>query len=112
MHAEMRPAIWIRRVGGFVSAQSAAPISIQPHRKPRLGRLVIQNNRVAKGIGKRTLAAAVGHASEGHASVSGARYSRELVDCGTSRVIKRDTNLIWVIRISRTERLRLDDVRR
>src|SRR5438132_7716770 len=99
----MRPAIWIRRIGGFVSAQSAAAVPIQPHRKPRLGRLVIQNNRVAKGIGKRTLTATGGDASKGDAAVSGTRYAREMVDCCASRVIKRDTNLVGVIRLSGTE---------
>src|SRR5438105_13015100 len=35
VHAEMSPAIWIVRSRRLVSAQGAAPIRIQPHRKPR-----------------------------------------------------------------------------
>src|SRR5207244_10362949 len=64
--AEMGPAGWILRSGRVVPAQRAAPVPIQPDCKPCLGRLVIQNNRVTKGIGKRTLTAAVGYSSEGH----------------------------------------------
>src|SRR5204863_9962007 len=83
---------------------------IQPDGKPRLGRLVIQNNRVAKSIGERALTAAIGYSSEGHTAVGGTRYARELVDCCASGVIKPDTNLVGVIRVSRSERLRLNNV--
>src|SRR5439155_24543624 len=65
MHAEMGPAIWIRRIARLVPAQSATPVRIQPDSKPSLGRLVIQNNRVAKGIGEWALATGIGDAGEG-----------------------------------------------
>src|SRR5262249_13128433 len=106
----MGPAIWIRRIGRLVAAQRAAPVPIQPDRKPRLRRLVIQNNRVAKGVGKRTLTTGVGDTGEGQAAVGGTRYARELVDCGTSRVIESYANLIGVIWVSRTVCLGLNNV--
>ena len=88
MHAKMGPAIWILRRARLVPAQRAASVPIQPDRKPSLGRLVIQNNRVAKCIGKRTLTASGGDAGEGQTAIGGTRYGRELVTGRASGIIE------------------------
>src|SRR5262249_41617002 len=52
----MGPALGDRWRGGLESAQASAARSIaNPHRKPRAGRLVIQNNRIASRIRERAL---------------------------------------------------------
>src|SRR4029077_12192265 len=79
VNAEVRPAIWILRSQGLVSAEGAAPIPIYPDSKPRLAWLVVQKNRVAKGVGERATTAAVGEAGEGHAAVGGERCCGEVV---------------------------------
>src|SRR4029077_4214282 len=79
MHAEMGPAIRVRRSSGFVSTQRTASVGVEPNGKTGLGRFVVQNDRVAKGIGEWALAAGVGDAGEGGAAVGGARYAREVV---------------------------------
>ena len=71
MNTEMGPAVWIVRSRRLVSAQGAAPIRINPHRKPRAGRLVVQSNRIAKGVGKRAAPAAIGHPGEGQSAIGG-----------------------------------------
>src|SRR5207244_2016289 len=74
VNAKMGPAIGIRGIGGLKPAQGTARVAIQPHSKPSLGRLVIQNYRVAKGIGKRTLTAGIGDSCESGATILGDRY--------------------------------------
>ena len=71
VNAKMGPAIWVRGIGGLKPAQGATRIAIQPDSKPSLGWLVIQNNRIPKGIGKRTLTAAVGDTRESGATIRG-----------------------------------------
>ena len=74
VNAEMGPAIWVRGIGGLKPAQGAARVAIEPDSKPSLGWLVVENNRITKGIGKRTLAAAVGDTRESGATIRGDRY--------------------------------------
>ena len=53
VNAEMGPASWVLRSGGLVPAQACSPpFPSEPDREPSLGRLVVQNNRIAKGIGE------------------------------------------------------------
>ena len=107
----MSPAIWIVRSRGLVSAQGAAPIRIQPHRKPRAGRLVVESNRIAKGIGKGAATAAIGHPGEGQSAVGGNRQARVVVAVRASGVVVRDQYLVGVIRVSPSVCLRLNNVR-
>src|SRR5207249_2738894 len=76
--------------------------------------LVVQNNGVAKGIGERALAGGGGEAGEGNAAVSGDRCAGD-VDRGgeaASRVVVADEYLVGVIWVTRSECLRLGNVRR
>src|SRR4029453_12732094 len=77
MHAEMGPAIWILGSSGFISAQRTASVAVEPDCEPRLRRPVIQNNRVAKGVGERTLTTGGGDTGKGQAAVGRTRYTRE-----------------------------------
>ena len=113
MNAIMSPAIRIAGSGGLIPAETlTAAGPVQPHREPGLGRLVIQNHRVAKRIGEGALAAGGGKAYKGVAAVSGNRCAGKVVVGGTSRVVESDHYLVGVIRVSRSERLRLNNVRR
>ena len=71
VNAEMGPAIWVRGIGGLKPAQGAARVAIEPDSKPSLGWLVVQNNRITKGIGKRTLTAGVCDTRECGATIRG-----------------------------------------
>jgi hypothetical protein len=70
----MGPAIWVRGIAGLKPAQGAARIAIELDSEPTLGWLVVENNRIPKGIGKRTLTAGVGDARESGATIRGDRY--------------------------------------
>ena len=71
MNAKMCPAIWVRGIGGLKPAEGAARVAIEPHSKPSLRWLVVENNRITKGIGKRTLTAGVGDTRESGATITG-----------------------------------------
>src|SRR5207244_13156487 len=52
--AEMSPAIWIVGSGGLIPAESLTTArTIQPDSNPSAGWLVVQNNRISKGIVER-----------------------------------------------------------
>src|SRR4030095_1768915 len=112
MHAEMGPAIWILGSSGFISAQRTASVAVEPDCEPRLRRPVIQNNRVAKGVGERTLTTGGGDTGKGQAAVGRTRYTRELVGVGPSGVVKSDANFVGVIGVGRGVCLGLNNVRR
>jgi len=85
MNAIMSPAIWIAGSGGLIPAETlTAAAPVQPHREPGLGRLVIQNHWVAKGIGEGALAAGGGKARKGVAAIGGNRCAGKVVVGGTS----------------------------
>src|SRR5262249_25507851 len=107
VNAEMSPAIRIRRISGLVPAQRAGEVPVQPDREPRPACAIVQNNWVAKGVGKRAVAAGVGDAGECVAAVSGTRYAREVARVGASRIVEGDANLGGIIRVSCNECLRL-----
>src|SRR5207302_6037356 len=112
VNAKMGPAIWIIRSSGLVPAQGAAPVRIQPHGKPSLARLVVDNYRIAKGIGKRATTAAIGHAGEGQSAVGGNRQARKVVAVRASGVVEGGQYLVRVIRVSPSVCLGLNNVRR
>src|SRR5262249_31829606 len=108
--AEMGPAIRIPGSSRPIPAQTAAA-AVEPHCKPRLRRLVIQNNW-ATGISEGALAASVRKSGEGVATVSGDGCSGTGHRGGVSTtcVVVRNDNLSGIIRISRTKRCGLSDV--
>src|SRR6476620_4003851 len=108
----MGPAIWILRSGRLVPAQRAARIPIQPYREPSLGRLVVQNNRITKGIGEGAATTAVEDSVESQSAVGGGRYRGEIVAGCAFGIVERHNDLIGVIRVSISVCLRLNDVRR
>src|SRR4029077_1785965 len=112
VNAEMGPAIWVPGIGGLVPAQGATPIPVDPDCEPSLGWLVVQNNRVAKGIGERTLAARGCNGGEGQSAVGRNRCAGELVGVRASGVVESNDNLVRVIRISISVCLRLNNMRR
>src|SRR5262249_29896384 len=74
VNAIMSPAIRAPRRGGLVSAETlAAAAHIEPDGKPSAGWAVVQNNRIAHGVGEGALAAGDGKAGEGVAAISGDR---------------------------------------
>ena len=78
-NAEMRPAIWILRSGGLIPAKTLTTArTIQPHREPSAGRLVVQKNRVAKGVVEGALTIGLGKAGKGSAAVRGERCARDV----------------------------------
>src|SRR5882724_3911882 len=112
VNAKMRPAVWIVRSGGLVSAQGAARVSIDPDSEPSAARLVVDNNRIAKGIGKGATTAAIGHAGEGQSAVVGNRQGREVAAVRASGVVVGGQYLVRGIRVSPSVCLRLNNVRR
>src|SRR5206468_5244875 len=67
-------------------------------------------NRVAECIGKRTAAPGGQDAGESHSAVGGARYTGEVIAVRALGVIESGTNFVGVIWVSRSERLRLNNV--
>src|SRR6476660_4571188 len=108
----MGPAIWILRSARLVPAQRAARVPIQPYREPSLGRLVIQNNRITKGIGEGAATTTVEDSVESQSAVGGGRYRGEIVVGRAFGIVERHNDLVGVIRVSRSVCLRLNDVRR
>ena len=110
MNAEMGPAIRILRSGRLVPAQRAARVPIQPYREPSLGRLVVQNNRITKGIGEGAATTTVEDSVESQSAVGGGRYRGEIVVARAFGIIERHNDLVGVIWVSISVGLRLDDV--
>src|SRR5690242_12744672 len=106
MHAEMGPAVWILRSAGLVTAKSAGSRPIQPNGKPSLGRPVVQNYWIAKGIVEGTLSVRFGQARESETAVGRDRCAGNIdgVKITTSRVVVRHNNLVGVIRVRSGER--------
>ena len=72
--AEMSPAIRIIRRGGLVSAKTlTAARAIEPDCNPSARRLVVENNRVAKGVVEGALAIGLRKAGKGSAAIGGNR---------------------------------------
>ena len=72
--AEMGPAIRVLGSCGLISAQAlTAAGAIQPDRNPSAGRLVVENNRVAKGVVEGALAIGLRKAGKGSAAIGGNR---------------------------------------
>ena len=90
VNAKMGPASRVQRIGGLVPAQGAAPVAVEPDGEPGAGWLVVQNNRVAKGIGKWALTAGGGDAGEGGAAVGGDDTPEKLTKVGASRIVEGD----------------------
>src|SRR4249919_729726 len=108
----MGPAIWVLRSGRLVPAQRAARVRIYPDREPSLRRLVVQNNRIAKGIGEGAAATTVEDSVESQSAVGGGRYRGEIVVARAFGIVERHNDLVGVIWVSRSVCLRLNDVRR
>ena len=108
----MGPAIWVRGIGGLKPAQGAARVAIDPDSEPSAGGLVVDNNRIAKGIGKGATTAAIGHAGEGQSAVVGNRQAREVAAVRASGVVVGGQHLVRGIRVSPSVCLRLNNVRR
>ena len=73
------PAIGVPRSGRTVTAQTAAAKTIEyPDRQPGSRRFVIQNNRVACGIGEGTLTVGSGQTREGGTAIGRNRCSRKV----------------------------------
>ena len=70
----MSPAIRVVGRGGTVAAEALTTArSIQPDSNPVAGRLVVQNDRIAKGIVEGALAVRFGKAGESITSIGGDR---------------------------------------
>lgn len=83
VNAKMSPAIRAPRRGGLVSAEtltSAAPV--QPDSEPGARWSIVQNNRIAKGVGERALAPGVGETGKSVAAIGGNRCSRDVDRAG------------------------------
>ena len=79
----MSPAIRAPRRGGLVPAEtltSAAPV--QPDSEPGARWSIVQNNRIAKGVGERALATGVGETDKSVAAIGGNRCSRDVDRAG------------------------------
>jgi hypothetical protein len=79
VNAVMRPAIRAPRSDGLVSAEtltSAAPV--QPDSEPGARWPIVQNNRIADGVGERALATGVGKTGKSVAAIGGNRCSRDV----------------------------------
>ena len=71
----MGPAIWVRGIGGLVSAEGAARVAIQPDREPSAGlagRREQPDRQRYWGMG---LAAAIGQRVKVCAAIGGDRYA-------------------------------------
>src|SRR5262249_10461413 len=83
VNAKMSPAVRAPRRGGLVSAEtltSAAPV--QPDSEPSARWAIVENDRVAKGVGERALATGVGETGKGVAAIGGNRCSRNVDRAG------------------------------
>ena len=80
VNTEMDPVIWVRGIGVLIPTQGAARSPVEPHSKPSLGWLVIQNNRITKGILER----AWSEAGEGGAAVGRERYAGDVDRVGVN----------------------------
>src|SRR6266480_1043082 len=77
--AEMSPAIRVVGSGGLVPAKTlTAAGAIQPDRNPSAGRLMIQNNGIAKGIVEWALTSGLGEPGECGAAIGGDRCARNV----------------------------------
>jgi len=83
--AIMRPAIRAPRSRGLVSAEtlSAAP-SVQPNSEPSAGRTIVQNNRIAYGVGEWALPAGGGETDKRVAAVGGNRCAGDVDRAGVA----------------------------
>ena len=114
VNAKMGPAIWVRRIGGLVSAQGAARVAIEPDSKPSPDGLLYRTTGSPKVLAKRTLTAGIGHTGESRATVLGNRQpgDDQWTAVDASGIVVRDQDLVGVIRVGPSECLRLSNVRR
>ena len=115
VNAIMGPAIRVPRSSGLVTAEAlTAAASVQPDSEPGAGWAIVQNNRVAHGIGKRALAAGVGQAGEGVAAIGGNRCARDVDRSGVaaSRIIVSYNDLVGIIWVTCSGCLGLCNIRR
>src|ERR1044071_1278991 len=113
VNAIMGPASRAHGISGLVPTKAlTAAATVKPDGEPCSGRAVVQNNGVAKGIGKGALVAGRSDAGEGVSPIGGDRYTGEIAGGGASRIVVRDDDLVGIIWVSGSVRLRLDNVRR
>ena len=85
VNAEMGPASRVRGSGGLVSTEAlTAAGPIEPDGEPGGGGAIVQNNRVAHGIGEGALTAGGGDAGEGSAAVGGDRCAGDIDRTGVA----------------------------
>src|SRR4029077_599553 len=78
-NTEVGPAIRIPGSGGLVAPEAlTAAAPVQPHREPSLAWLVVQNNRVAKGVIKGALTICLRQAVKSGATVGGNRCTGDI----------------------------------
>src|SRR5206468_9335838 len=114
-NTEVGPAIRIPGSGGFVAPEAlTAAGCVQPHGKPGLAWLVVQNHRIALRTSKGALTAGGGEAVKSGATVGGDRCAGDIDRAGVaaSRVIVGHNDLLGIIRVNRSECLRLHDIGR
>ena len=89
-----------RRLIPTESLAAAGPI--EPNRKPRAGRLVIENDWIAHSVGKRSLTAAEREPGERGAAISRDRCAGDVdrTSVATARVVVGGDYLKRIIRIS------------
>src|SRR5882724_5353207 len=111
----MGPAIRIRRSSRLIAAKTlTAAASVKPDAEPRAAWLVVENNRVAKRIIEWALTACLGQARKRCTAVGGNSRARDVDGrcVAASRIVVGHDDLVWVIRVSRGECLRLRNVGR
>ena len=115
MNAVMGPAIRVPGSGGLVPAEAlSATASIEPDCEPSGAWLVVENNRVAKGIVEGALTIGPSEAGKGGAAVGGDRCAGDIdgARVAAAGIVVGYHNLVGVIRVSRSECLRLGNVGR
>jgi hypothetical protein len=115
MNAKMGPVVrvpWSRRL--VATKPLSAARSVKPDREPGAAWLVVENNRIAQRSVEWALTIRPGKTIKAQTAVGRDRCTGDVDGVGVpaSRVVVCDNNLVWVIRVSRSERLGLSDVRR
>src|SRR5438128_1365799 len=109
----MGPAIWVPGSGGLIAPEAlTAAAGVEPYSVPGAVVALIQNDRITFGSGEGALTAASGEPGESGTPVCGCRCAGDVdgADVTASRVVVGDDDLIRIIRVNRTECLRLGNV--